>query len=200
MNHLGGHLAVDLFEHGPAARTVLALLVSGGHTHLLHVRRLGEPIIELLGATVDDAAGEAYDKVARLLGLGIRGTADRRRWLATGTATPSCFPRGMTGPGDDPYDFSFSGLKTAVARWVEDAEWRASVPRGRRGRSVPGGGRGRPDPKAVEPRPGPGVSTCVIAGGVAANSRLRELADERCAAAGLKCVCPGLGCAPTTGR
>ena len=71
VNHLGGHLAADVYEHGPLPECV-ALLVSGGHTHLLHVRSLGEPIIEL-GSTVDDAAGEAYDKVARLLGLGYPG-------------------------------------------------------------------------------------------------------------------------------
>ena len=71
VNHLGGHLAADVYEHGPLPESV-ALLVSGGHTHLLHVRSLGEPIVEL-GSTVDDAAGEAYDKVARLLGLGYPG-------------------------------------------------------------------------------------------------------------------------------
>ena len=71
VNHLGGHLAADVYEHGPLPECV-ALLVSGGHTHLLHVRSLGEPIAEL-GSTVDDAAGEAYDKVARLLGLGYPG-------------------------------------------------------------------------------------------------------------------------------
>src|SRR5271154_3017133 len=71
VNHLGGHLAADVYEHGPLPESV-ALLVSGGHTHLLQVRSLGEPIIEL-GSTVDDAAGEAYDKVARLLGLGYPG-------------------------------------------------------------------------------------------------------------------------------
>ncbi|HOW93519.1 MAG TPA: tRNA (adenosine(37)-N6)-threonylcarbamoyltransferase complex transferase subunit TsaD, partial [Mycolicibacterium fallax] len=71
VNHLGGHLAADVYAHGPLPECV-ALLVSGGHTHLLHVRSLGEPIVEL-GSTVDDAAGEAYDKVARLLGLGYPG-------------------------------------------------------------------------------------------------------------------------------
>ena len=71
VNHLGGHLAADVYDHGPLPESV-GLLVSGGHTHLLHVRSLGEPIEEL-GSTVDDAAGEAYDKVARLLGLGYPG-------------------------------------------------------------------------------------------------------------------------------
>ena len=71
VNHLGGHLAADVYDHGPLPESI-GLLVSGGHTNLLHVRSLGEPIVEL-GSTVDDAAGEAYDKVARLLGLGYPG-------------------------------------------------------------------------------------------------------------------------------
>ena len=117
VNHLGGHLAADVYEHGPLPECV-ALLVSGGHTHLLHVRSLGEPIIEL-GSTVDDAAGEAYDKVARLLGLGYPGGKVLDDLARTGDREAIAFPRGMTGPADDPYAFSFSGLKTAVARYVE---------------------------------------------------------------------------------
>ena len=117
VNHLGGHLAADVYEHGPLPESV-ALLVSGGHTHLLHVRSLGEPITEL-GSTVDDAAGEAYDKVARLLGLGYPGGKVLDDLARTGDRDAIVFPRGMTGPRDDPYAFSFSGLKTAVARYVE---------------------------------------------------------------------------------
>ena len=93
------------------------LLVSGGHTHLLHVRSLGEPIMEL-GSTVDDAAGEAYDKVARLLGLGYPGGRSSTSWPAAVTGRDRV-PRGMTGPRDEPFAFWFSGLKTAVARYVE---------------------------------------------------------------------------------
>lgn len=117
VNHLGGHLAADVYEHGPLPECV-ALLVSGGHTHLLHVRSLGEPIIEL-GSTVDDAAGEAYDKVARLLGLGYPGGKALDDLARTGDRDAIVFPRGMSGPADDRYAFSFSGLKTAVARYVE---------------------------------------------------------------------------------
>ena len=90
VNHLGGHLAADVYDHGPLPESV-GLLVSGGHTHLLHVRSLGEPIVEL-GSTVDDAAGEAYDKVARLLGLGLPGRQGARRAgarPATATRSPS---------------------------------------------------------------------------------------------------------------
>ncbi|RAU91186.1 tRNA (adenosine(37)-N6)-threonylcarbamoyltransferase complex transferase subunit TsaD, partial [Mycolicibacter senuensis] len=117
VNHLGGHLAADVYAHGPLPECV-ALLVSGGHTHLLHVRSLGEPIVEL-GSTVDDAAGEAYDKVARLLGLGYPGGRVLDELARTGDAGAVVFPRGMTGARDAPYAFSFSGLKTAVARYVE---------------------------------------------------------------------------------
>ena len=117
VNHLGGHLAADVYDHGPLPECV-GLLVSGGHTNLLHVRSLGEPIEEL-GSTVDDAAGEAYDKVARLLGLGYPGGKVLDDLARTGDRDAIVFPRGMTGPRDDPYAFSFSGLKTAVARYVE---------------------------------------------------------------------------------
>ncbi|CMO47184.1 O-sialoglycoprotein endopeptidase [Mycobacterium tuberculosis] len=150
VNHLGGHLAADVYEHGPLPECV-ALLVSGGHTHLLHVRSLGEPIIEL-GSTVDDAAGEAYDKVARLLGLGYPGGKALDDLARTGDRDAIVFPRGMSGPADDRYAFSFSGLKTAVARYVEShaadpgfrtADIAAGFQGGRRGRVDHEGGTGR---------------------------------------------------------
>ena len=87
VNHLGGHLAADVYDHGPLPECI-GLLVSGGHTNLLHVRSLGEPIVEL-GSTVDDAAGEAYDKVARLLGLGYPGGKVLDDLAREGTATRS---------------------------------------------------------------------------------------------------------------
>lgn len=183
VNHLGGHLAADVYEHGPLPECV-ALLVSGGHTHLLHVRSLGEPIIEL-GSTVDDAAGEAYDKVARLLGLGYPGGKvldDLARTSHREGRDMIAFPRGMTGPADDPYAFSFSGLKTAVARYVE------SHPEAQTADIAAGFQEAVADVltmKAVRAATRLGVSTLLIAGGVAANSRLRELAAQRCSAAGL---------------
>lgn len=183
VNHLGGHLAADVYEHGPLPECV-ALLVSGGHTHLLHVRSLGEPIVEL-GGTVDDAAGEAYDKVARLLGLGYPGGKvldDLARTCGREAAEIPAFPRGMTGPADDPYAFSFSGLKTAVARYVE------SNPEASTADIAAGFQEAVADVltmKAVRAATALGVSTLLIAGGVAANSRLRELAAQRCAVAGL---------------
>ncbi|MCV7009758.1 tRNA (adenosine(37)-N6)-threonylcarbamoyltransferase complex transferase subunit TsaD [Mycobacterium gordonae] len=180
VNHLGGHLAADVYEHGPLPESV-ALLVSGGHTHLLHVRSLGEPIAEL-GSTVDDAAGEAYDKVARLLGLGYPGGRVLDELARTGNRDAVVFPRGMTGPRDDPYAFSFSGLKTAVARYVESNPdfVPADVAAGFQEAVADVLTR-----KAVRSATELGVSTLLIAGGVAANSRLRELAAERCRDAGL---------------
>ncbi|OBK76881.1 tRNA (adenosine(37)-N6)-threonylcarbamoyltransferase complex transferase subunit TsaD [Mycobacterium sp. 1165178.9] len=180
VNHLGGHLAADVYEHGPLPECV-ALLVSGGHTHLLHVRSLGDPIVEL-GSTVDDAAGEAYDKVARLLGLGYPGGRVLDELARAGDRDAIAFPRGMTGPRDDPYAFSFSGLKTAVARYLE------SHPDAVNADIAAGFQEAVADvltKKAVRAATDLGVNTLLIAGGVAANSRLRELAEQRSAAAGL---------------
>ncbi|MFF0500909.1 tRNA (adenosine(37)-N6)-threonylcarbamoyltransferase complex transferase subunit TsaD [Nocardia aobensis] len=184
LNHLGGHVAVDTLEHGPMPPCV-ALLVSGGHTHLLHVTDLAEPIVEM-GSTVDDAAGEAFDKVARLLDLGFPGGPALDAAAAHGDPAAIAFPRGMTGPRDPRYDFSFSGLKTAVARYVEAAQ--------RNGTELP-----IPDiaasfqeavadvltMKAVRAAQDVGVDTLVLGGGATANSRIRSMAEERCAAAGL---------------
>jgi N6-L-threonylcarbamoyladenine synthase len=185
VNHLGGHLAADVFDHGPLPESV-GLLVSGGHTHLLHVRSLADPILEL-GSTVDDAAGEAYDKVARLLGLGYPGGKALDDLARTGDRDAVVFPRGMTGPRDDPYAFSFSGLKTAVARYVE------ANPDASAADVAAGFQEAVADvltAKAVRAATDLGVSTLLIAGGVAANSRLRELAEQRCAAAGLELRIP----------
>ncbi|MFI6870098.1 tRNA (adenosine(37)-N6)-threonylcarbamoyltransferase complex transferase subunit TsaD [Nocardia sp. NPDC050406] len=184
LNHLGGHVAVDTLEHGPMPPCV-ALLVSGGHTHLLHVTDLAEPIVEL-GSTVDDAAGEAFDKVARLLGLGYPGGPVLDAIAREGDPHAIAFPRGMTGARDPRYDFSFSGLKTAVARYVEAAQ--------RENRELP-----IPDiaasfqeavadvltMKAIRAAQDVGVDTLVLGGGATANSRIRSLAEERCTAAGL---------------
>ena len=180
VNHLGGHLAADVYDHGPLPESV-GLLVSGGHTHLLYVRSLGEPIEEL-GSTVDDAAGEAYDKVARLLHLGYPGGKALDDLARTGDRQAIVFPRGMTGPRDERFAFSFSGLKTAVARYVEShPDYRADDVAAGFQEAVADVLTAKAVRAAVEME----VSTLLIAGGVAANSRLRELAEERCAAAGL---------------
>ena len=135
-----------------------------------------------LSSGLDDAAGEAYDKVARLLGLGYPGGRVLDDLARAGDPEAIVFPRGMTGPRDDPYAFSFSGLKTAVARYLE------SHPGADTADVAAGFQESVADvltAKAVRAATDVGVDTLLIAGGVAANSRLRELAEERCAAAGL---------------
>ncbi|KRQ21524.1 MULTISPECIES: tRNA (adenosine(37)-N6)-threonylcarbamoyltransferase complex transferase subunit TsaD [Mycobacteroides] len=187
VNHLGGHIAADVYENGPLPECV-ALLVSGGHTSLLHVRSLAEPIEEL-GATVDDAAGEAYDKVARLLGLGYPGGRVLDELAQQGDSSAVPFPRGMMRPQDARHSFSFSGLKTAVARYVEKTP--DFVPA-----DVAAGFQESVADvltmKAVRAAADLGVSTLLIAGGVAANSRVRVLAEQRCAEAGLTLRVPPL--------
>ncbi|MFD3706279.1 tRNA (adenosine(37)-N6)-threonylcarbamoyltransferase complex transferase subunit TsaD [Nocardia sp. NPDC058658] len=187
LNHLGGHVAVDTLEHGPMPPAV-ALLVSGGHTHLLQVTDLGEPITEL-GSTVDDAAGEAFDKVARLLGLGYPGGPYLDAAAAEGDPRAIAFPRGMTGPRDARYDFSFSGLKTAVARYVEAAQRQGitadQLPIPDIAASFQEAVADVLTMKAVRAAQDVGVDTIVLGGGATANSRIRSLAEERCTAAGL---------------
>ncbi len=192
VNHLAGHVAADTLEHGLLPSPTLALLVSGGHTQLLLVNSLGaenpDSIVEV-GTTVDDAAGEAYDKVARLLDLGYPGGPVIDRLAASGDPTAIAFPRGLTGPRDrdaNRYNFSFSGLKTAVARHVERLQ--------RDGGSLPVADICASfqeavvdvlTRKTVAAARDLGVGTVVVAGGVAANGRLRTLAQERCDDAGL---------------
>jgi N6-L-threonylcarbamoyladenine synthase len=191
VNHLAAHVAVDQLEHGPLPEPCLALLVSGGHSSLLLVPDVTSDI-RPLGSTVDDAAGEAFDKVARVLGLGFPGgpLIDRAA-REGGDGAAIAFPRGLTGPNDPPFDFSFSGLKTAVARWVEARE--------RAGEPVPVADVAASfqeavvdvlTRKAIRACKENGVDHLLIGGGVAANSRLRVLAEERAAAAGIRVRVP----------
>jgi N6-L-threonylcarbamoyladenine synthase len=182
VNHLAAHVAVDTLEHGPLVEPTVALLVSGGHSSLLYLEDLAGTIVPL-GASIDDAAGEAYDKVARLLGLPFPGGPPIDRAATAGDRAAIAFPRGLTAPRDQAehrFDFSFSGLKTAVARWVEARE--------RHGEPVPVADVAASfqeavcdvlTVKAIDACRERGVATLVIGGGVAANSRLRALAVER---------------------
>lgn len=196
VNHLAAHVAVDQLEHGPLPEPVVALLVSGGHTSLLLVEDVSSSIVPL-GATLDDAAGEAFDKVARLMGLPFPGGPHIDRAAQGGDATFVEFPRGLTAAKDQPahrFDFSFSGLKTAVARWIEARE--------RAGEPVP-----VPDVaasfteavvdvltgKALDACAELGVDHLMIGGGVAANSRLRAMAIERAERIGVQVRVPRPG-------
>src|SRR6476660_9708066 len=124
VNHLASHVAVDIVEHGPLPEPTLAMLVSGGHSSLLLVPDVTHDV-RSLGSTIDDAAGEAFDKVARVLGLPFPGGPHVDRAAREGNRIAIDFPRGLTTGRDmerHRFDFSFSGLKTAVARWVQARE------------------------------------------------------------------------------
>lgn len=193
VNHLIGHVGADVLERGYVQLPTIALLVSGGHTSLLLVRDLlGDA--ELLGETIDDAAGEAFDKVARVLGLPYPGGPQIDKLAADGNPNAIRFPRGLSLPKDmekHRYDFSFSGLKTAVARYVEKAE-------------LDGDEISKPDvaasfreavvdvllTKALDACERSGVPRLLLGGGVVANARLREVAQQRCDAKGIELRIP----------
>jgi N6-L-threonylcarbamoyladenine synthase len=192
VNHLVGHVAVDLLEHGPLPERCIALLVSGGHTSLLRVESIADSIVEL-GSTIDDAAGEAYDKVARVLGLPYPGGPHIDK-AATGDSDYVRFPRGLTARKDlgrHRFDFSFSGLKTAVARWVEARQ--------RDGLDVPVADVAASFQEAVcDVLSAKAMDACtatestdlLIGGGVAANGRLRALLAERAGERGISLRTP----------
>ena len=121
INHVIGHIAVTQLQFGPVHEDTMALIVSGGHTSLLHVTDIARTI-DVVGTTLDDAAGECFDKVARLLGFPYPGGPHIDRHAQHGNPHAIKVPQGLTqgqAGAKHPYDFSFSGLKTAVARWVE---------------------------------------------------------------------------------
>ncbi|MFE4197455.1 tRNA (adenosine(37)-N6)-threonylcarbamoyltransferase complex transferase subunit TsaD [Paenarthrobacter sp. NPDC056912] len=213
INHLVAHVGVGLLDGRPDAvaaaglgagklpENLGALLVSGGHTEILRIRSITDDV-ELLGSTIDDAAGEAYDKVARILGLGYPGGPAIDKLARQGNPKSIRFPRGLTQPkymgtaeekGPHRYDWSFSGLKTAVARCVEQFE--------ARGEEVPVADIAAAfqeavvdviSSKAVLACKENGITEVLLGGGVAANSRLRELTGQRCASAGIKLHVPPL--------
>ncbi|MFC6045982.1 tRNA (adenosine(37)-N6)-threonylcarbamoyltransferase complex transferase subunit TsaD [Nocardioides hankookensis] len=196
VNHLAAHVAVDQLEHGPLPEPCLAMLVSGGHSSLLRVEDVTTGV-DPMGATIDDAAGEAFDKVARLLGLPFPGGPHIDRAAREGDSVYVDFPRGLTARKDlerHRFDFSFSGLKTAVARWVEARE--------RAGEPVPVADVAASfqeavcdvlTRKAIDAARSEGIEDILIGGGVAANSRLRAMAEERATAAGLRVRVPRPG-------
>lgn len=193
VNHLSAHVAVDRLEHGPLPQPAIAMLVSGGHSSLLRVDDVSYAVTSL-GHTLDDAAGEAFDKVARLLGLGFPGGPAIDRIAIEGDAAAIAFPRGLTSRVElerHRFDFSFSGLKTAVARWVEHAE--------RDGRTIPVADVAASfqeavvdvlTRKALDACAHEGIEHLLIGGGVAANSRLRAMVTERAIAQGVQVRVP----------
>jgi N6-L-threonylcarbamoyladenine synthase len=168
----------------------MALLVSGGHSSLLLSADITSDV-RPMGATIDDAAGEAFDKVARVLNLGFPGGPVIDRYAREGDPEAIAFPRGLTGPRDAAYDFSFSGLKTAVARWIEAKRAVGEeVPVRDVAASFQEAVVDVLTRKAVRACKDQGVDHLMIGGGVAANSRLRALAQERCEKAGIRLRVP----------
>jgi N6-L-threonylcarbamoyladenine synthase len=188
VNHLEGHLLAVLLAEDAPAPPWLALVVSGGHTSLYEVRALGD--YGALGHTLDDAAGEAFDKVAKLLGLPYPGGAHVDRLARSGNPRAIDFPRGLSRRSKAELDFSFSGLKTAVLTYVREhgvpqgealadlcASFQEAVCDALTARAVRAARHAR-------------LPALVICGGVAANSRLRALAQERCAEEGISLFLP----------
>ncbi|NCV37410.1 MAG: tRNA (adenosine(37)-N6)-threonylcarbamoyltransferase complex transferase subunit TsaD, partial [Actinobacteria bacterium] len=193
VNHLVGHVGADVLERGAVEVPTIALLVSGGHTSLLLVRDLLNDT-QLLGETIDDAAGEAFDKVARVLGLPYPGGPQIDKIAAEGDPKAIRFPRGLTLPKDlekHKYNFSFSGLKTAVARHVEKLEdagqeySKTDVAASFREAVI--------DvllTKSLWACEEFGVKRLLLGGGVVANARLRQEAERRCQEAGVELRIP----------
>jgi len=191
VNHLAAHVAVDQIEHGPLPAPCVALLVSGGHSSLLLVPEVTGSV-QPLGATIDDAAGEAYDKVARVLGLPFPGGPPIDRAAREGDPAAIKFPRAKLHDGT--LDFSFAGLKTAVARWVEARQDAGlEVPVADVAASFQEAVADVLTRKAVTACQEHGVDHLIIGGGVAANSRLRAMAVSRCADVGITVRVPRPG-------
>jgi N6-L-threonylcarbamoyladenine synthase len=190
VNHLRAHLEVAQLEHGELAgfgEPVVALIVSGGHTSIVALEAGGA--MRELGATLDDAAGEAFDKIARYLGLGFPGGPAIDRTAEGGRRDAHAFPRPMlTSPG---YDLSLSGLKSAVVRELDRLD-AAGTPV-----HLPDVAASFQEAivdvqvtKTMRAAADLGAPTVLLAGGVAANSRLRERFHEACRAAGVRLVVP----------
>ena len=196
VNHLASHVAVDTLENGKLPEPTLALLVSGGHSSLLKVNNITYEI-ESLGKTLDDAAGEAFDKVARVLGLPFPGGPWIDKAAKEGNALAIDFPKGLMSKEDlinHTFDFSFSGLKTAVARWVQAWE--------KIGVAIPVADVAASFQEAVVEvlvkktllaAKQTGINTVVIGGGVAANSRLRSMATSEAEKVGVSIRIPRPG-------
>lgn len=189
VNHLAAHISVDYLTHDNPLDPTIALLVSGGHSSILQINDITSSVTSL-GSTMDDAAGEAFDKIARVMGLGFPGGPAVDLEAKSGDANAINFPRGLTQAEDwrtRPFDFSFSGLKTAVARYLE------STPNYKRADVAASFQEAIVDvlvQKSLAACTATGIESLVIAGGVAANSRLRELAEQRCEKAGVKLRIP----------
>lgn len=186
VNHLSSHIAVDALDESKPLTSAIGLLVSGGHSSIIEVQDIARGV-RVLGGTIDDAAGEAFDKIARILELDFPGGPAIDRLAHEGNPSAINFPRGLS---DSEYNFSFSGLKTAVSRYLQQtpAAHRADVAASFQEAIV--------DvllTKALKACFDTGLETLIVAGGVAANSRLRAEALRRTTAAGIELRTPPIG-------
>jgi N6-L-threonylcarbamoyladenine synthase len=192
VNHLSAHIAVDQLDSDKKITPTIALLVSGGHSSILKVNNLAKDV-KVMGATIDDAAGEAFDKIARIMGLGFPGGPLIDKQSKEGDLSQVNFPRGLTSATDlekHRYDFSFSGLKTAVARYLNQ------TPNYKKADVAASFQEAVVDvllSKSLAACKESGIDNLVIAGGVAANSRLREVAKQRCEVNKINLSIPPIG-------
>ncbi|MDR0634220.1 MAG: tRNA (adenosine(37)-N6)-threonylcarbamoyltransferase complex transferase subunit TsaD [Azoarcus sp.] len=185
VHHLEGHLLSPLLSDDPPAFPFIALLVSGGHTQLMRVSEVG--CYELLGETLDDAAGEAFDKTAKILGLDYPGGPRLAALAAHGETGRFRLPRPLLHSGN--LDFSFSGLKTAVLKVVSSQDWRAA----RRADLAADFQQAVVDvltAKATAALVRTGMRALVVAGGVGANLALRAALDAAAARLGARTYYP----------
>lgn len=186
VNHLEGHIYANFLAHHSIKFPLLALVVSGGHTNLLYMPEHCR--YRLLGETRDDAAGEAFDKTAKFLGLGYPGGAVIEKLAKTGTPGRVKLPRPLAG--EDSLEFSFSGLKTAVINFVRRNQGEVTLEDVCRGfQDAVVGSLTEKTLLALEKQP---VKNFLLAGGVAANSALRENLKQQIEARGVKFFCPPL--------
>jgi N6-L-threonylcarbamoyladenine synthase len=189
VHHMEGHLLAPMLEENPPEFPFVALLVSGGHTQLISVTGIGE--YALLGESIDDAAGEAFDKIARALGLGYPGGPLIDKIAKEGNPHAISFPR--VSFEDNKYDFSFSGLKTAVLNYINKEKQNGNEINIK---DVAGSFQMAVVDvlvnKTITAAKQKGVEIVALAGGVAANSALRNLLSERAMAQGLKSLYPSM--------
>jgi N6-L-threonylcarbamoyladenine synthase len=189
VNHLEGHIYANFLEHGPPEPPYVCLVVSGGHTMLVHMPE--EHRYAVLGQTVDDAAGEAFDKIARFIGLGFPGGPALDRLALNGDPNAIRFPRAMLDSGD--YGFSLSGLKTSVLRYVKaEREAGREVDLADLAASFQEAIVDVQVSKTIRAAQEMGVGTVLLGGGVVANTRLRERMETASSAVGIRVLFPSM--------
>lgn len=187
VNHLEGHMFANFLAQPELEPPFAALVVSGGHTSLIHVRDYND--FSLLGQTRDDAAGEAFDKIARVMGLPYPGGPEIDKLAKNGNQDAILFPRALAVPGS--FEFSFSGLKSAVLNYLNSAKQRGeAVNNADVAASFQKAVTAVLADKAVDAAKFCRVQKLVLAGGVAANSALKEILAAECAKAGLDLFYP----------